>query len=184
MNRIRVFYQKLKTFLWKKMHSPVDYARRIGVNFDEGLHIYGDVRWGTEPWIITIGKNCHITDGVRFLTHDGGVLLFRDLVPDLELTRPITIGNNVYIGTASIIMGGVSIGDNVIIGAGSIVTKDIPSNSLAVGVPARIIKTADEYFKKAQLESLHCGNLLGEQKDRRLKEIYGYTGSSRGIYEF
>ena len=94
--------------LWKKTHSPVEYARRIGVNFGEGLHIYGDVRWSTEPWIITLGRNCHITDGVRFLTHDGGVLLFRDEVPDLELTRPITIGDNVYIGTASMIMGGVT----------------------------------------------------------------------------
>lgn len=152
--------------IWKKTHSSVEYARRIGVNFGEELHIYGDVRWSTEPWIITLGRNCHITDGVRFLTHDGGVLLFRDKVPDLELTRPITIG------------------DNVIIGAGSIVTRDIPSNSLAVGVPARVIKTTDDYFRKAQCESLHCGHLTGEKKDIKLKEIYGYQGSSRGIYEF
>ena len=81
-------------------------------------------------------------------------------------------------------MGGVCIGNDVIIGAGSIVTRDIPCNSLVVGAPARVIKTADDYFKKAQRESLRCGNLHGEQKDRRLKEIYGYTGSSRGIYEF
>lgn len=94
---------------WRKNHSSVDYARRIGVNFGEGLHIYGDVHWSTEPWIITLGKNCHITDGIRFLTHDGGVLLFRDRVPDLELTRPITIGDNVYIGASSIIMGGSSL---------------------------------------------------------------------------
>ena len=170
--------------IWKKTHSSVEYARRIGVNFGEELHIYGDVRWSTKPWIITLGRNCHITDGVRFLTHDGGVLLFRDKVPDLELTRPITIGDNVYIGTASMIMGGVTIGDNVIIGAGSIVTRDIPSNSLAVGVPARVIKTTDDYFRKAQCESLHCGHLTGEEKDIKLKEIYGYQGSSRGIYEF
>lgn len=184
LKKLSNIFRKIKSTIWKKFHSPVDYARRIGVNFGEGLHIYGDVHWSTEPWIITLGKNCHITDGVRFLTHDGGVLLFRDRVPDLELTRPITIGDNVYIGTSSIIMGGVSIGNDVIIGAGSIVTRDIPSNSLVVGTPARVIKTADDYFEKAQRESLHCGNLHGEQKDRRLKEIYGYVGSSRGIYEF
>ena len=52
----------------------------------------------------------------------------------------IVIGNNVWIGDRVSIFGGVSVGDNVIIGAGSIVTHDIPSNSIAVGAPAKIIK--------------------------------------------
>lgn len=177
-------FRKLRGLIWRKTHSPVQYARRIGVSFGEGLHIYGDVKWGTEPWIISLGNNCHITDGVRFLTHDGGVLLFRDIAPDLELTRPITIGNNVYIGTASIIMGGVHIGNNVIIGAASVVTRDLPDNCVAVGSPARVIKSTKEYFEKAQKDSLHCGDLCGIEKDLRLKEIYGYRGNSKGIYEF
>ena len=50
------------------------------------------------------------------------------------------IGNNVLIGNGSIILKGVKIGDNVVIGAGSIVTNDIPSNSLAFGNPAKVIK--------------------------------------------
>ena len=55
-------------------------------------------------------------------------------------TAPVSIGSNVLIGAKAIIMPGVTIGDNVVIGANSVVTKNIPSRSIAVGVPARVIK--------------------------------------------
>ena len=100
----------------------------------------------------------------------------------MEITKPITIGDNVYIGNNVIILPGVNIGNKVIIGAGAIVSKDIPDNSVVVGVPARIIKTADEYFEKIQRESLHLGHLKGREKDRALMKYYGYQGSSKGIY--
>lgn len=168
---------------WIRRKNPVLYAQKIGVNFPkDGLYIYGDVCWSTEPWIITIGKNVHITDGVKFLTHDGGTLPFRRLVPDLEITKPIVIGNNVFIGNNVIILPGVTIGNDVIIGAGAVVSKDIPDNSLAVGVPARVIKSADDYFDKLQKESLHLGHLTFKEKDDALKEYYGYKGESKGIY--
>ena len=55
------------------------YAEKVGVNFTKGsLFLYGDIAWGTEPWLSTLGKNVHITDGVRFETHDGGSLLYRN----------------------------------------------------------------------------------------------------------
>ncbi len=92
------------------------------------------------------------------------------------------IGNNVYIGNNVIILPGVTIGNNVIIGAGAVVTKNIPDNSVAVGVPARVIKTADEYLEKIKKESLHFGHLKGQEKDRALMEYYGYKGGSKGIY--
>ena len=146
------------------------------------VHLYGQVAWGSEPWIITLGSNVHITDGVRFLTHDGGTLLFRHRVPDLEITKPICVGDNVYIGNNVIPLPGVTIGNNVIIGAGAVVSRSIPDNSLAVGVPARVIKTTDEYFNKIQNESLHLGHLTGEEKDKALRSYYGYEGNSKGIY--
>lgn len=146
------------------------------------MHIYGKVGWGSEPWIITLGDDVHITDGMKFITHDGGTLLFRKYVPDLEITKPITVGNEVYFGNNVIVMPGVNIGNKVIIGAGAVVTKDIPDNSVAVGVPARVIKTADEYFEKLQKESLHLGHLKGQEKDQALMEYYKYEGNSKGIY--
>ena len=174
---IRAIYRLMLSKL-----NPIKYAQKAGVNMRGEVFVYGRVAWGTEPWIITLGNNVHITEGVRFLTHDGGTLLFRDKVPDLEITKPITIGDNVYIGNNVLLMPGVNIGNNVIIGAGAVVTKDVPDNSVAVGVPARVIKTADEYFEKIQKESLHLGHLKGEEKDIALKKYYNYKGNSKGIY--
>lgn len=124
----------------------------------------------------------YITDGVRFITHDGGTLIFRKNVPDLEITKPIVVGSDVYIGTNVIILPGVTIGNKVVIGAGAVVATDIPDNSVAVGVPARVIKTADEYLEKLKKESLHLGHLKGQEKDKALMKDYGYKGNSKGIY--
>lgn len=170
----KLIYSKLK---------PIKYMEKVGVNFPRGeVKLYGKVAWGSEPWIITLGSNVHITDGVKFITHDGGTLLYRHLVPDLEITKPIVVGDNVYIGNNVIILPGVKIGNNVVIGAGAIVSRDIPDNSVAVGVPARVIKTADEYLEKLKLESLHLGHLKGQEKDKALMKYYGYKGNSKGIY--
>lgn len=180
---IRRIYRKLYALIIGKI-NPVKYAIKIGVNFKDPstVKIYGKVGWSTEPWLMTIGNNVHITENVRFVGHDGGTLLFRHLVPDLEITKPITVGDDVYIGNNVLIMPGVTIGKKVIIGAGAIVSRDIPDNSVAVGVPARVIKTADEYFEKIKKESLHLGHLRGEEKDRALMKYYNYQGTSKGIY--
>ena len=82
---------------------------------------------------VYIGDNAH-----------GGMSLDEASIPptrrNLVSKGEIRIGNNVWIGDKVSIFGGVSIGNNVIIGAGSIVTHDIPSNCIAAGMPARIIK--------------------------------------------
>ena len=58
--------------------------------------------------------------------------------------KPVTIGNDVWIGMRSIIMPGVTIGEGAVIGAGSVVTKNIPPYSIAVGTPAKVIKTFEK----------------------------------------
>lgn len=92
----KTFYRNVYRVVYGKFH-PIEYAKKIGVNINGNIRLYGKVSWSTEPWIITIGDDVYITDGVKFLTHDGGTLLFRKYVPDLEITKPITIGNHVYI---------------------------------------------------------------------------------------
>lgn len=88
------------------------------------------------PERIHIGHHVHITEGVLILTHyldtssEGIRWTFGD----------VYIGENVFIGTQSIISKPCSIGNNVIIGAGSVVTKDIPDNEIWAGNPARFIK--------------------------------------------
>ncbi len=58
----------------------------------------------------------------------------------IEIGKPVKIGNNVWIGGSVTVLGGVTIGDNCVIGAGSVVTKNIPSNTVAVGNPCRVVK--------------------------------------------
>ncbi len=178
---VRKIYRTLyKSFMVKFNH--VKYAKKIGVNMGNNVHLYGTIWWGTEPWLITLGDDVYITNGVKFITHDGGTLLFRDSIPDLEITKPIKLGNKVYVGNNVIFLPGITVGNNVIIGAGAIVTHDIPDNSVAVGVPARVIKTIEEYLDKLKRESLHMGHMNGEEKDKALREYYGYKGKSKGIY--
>lgn len=88
---------------------------------------------------IVIGADCQIGPNVQLLTpiHPIEPQPRRD---KLEAARPITIGDNVWLGGGVIVCPGVTIGDNVVIGAGSVVTRDIPANTIAVGNPARVIR--------------------------------------------
>ena len=75
--------------------------------------------------------------------------MLRDEHPDIDIVKPIRVGNNVYFGYGCIVLPGVTIGNNVIIGAGSIVTRDVPDNTVSVGIPAHVIKSTDEYAVSA-----------------------------------
>lgn len=88
---------------------------------------------------ITIGADCQIGPNVQLLTptHPIDPAMRRD---KLEAAQPIVIGDNVWLGGGVIVCPGVTIGENTVIGAGSVVTRHIPSNVVAVGNPARVIK--------------------------------------------
>jgi maltose O-acetyltransferase len=89
---------------------------------------------------ITIGEDCQIGPNVQLLTPT------HPLEPEprrdkLEAAKPITIGDNVWLGGGVIVCPGVTIGDNSVIGAGSVVTKDVPAGVVAVGNPARVVRS-------------------------------------------
>jgi maltose O-acetyltransferase len=101
---------------------------------------------------IRIGEDCQIGPNVQLLTptHPVDPQPRRD---KLEAARPITIGDNVWIGGGVIVCPGVTIGDNSVIGAGAVVTKDIPANVVAVGNPARVIRTIED--EEAEHDASH-----------------------------
>lgn len=88
---------------------------------------------------VTIGDDCQIGPNVQLLTptHPVEAQPRRD---KLEAARPITIGDNVWLGGGVIVCPGVTIGDDAVIGAGAVVTRDIPPGVVAVGNPARVVR--------------------------------------------
>lgn len=98
--------------------------------------------------LISLGDNVVIASDVTFVCHDVMNIMFNYIEDDSTsfYCAPINIGNNVFIGSKSIILPNVNIEDNVIIGAGSIVTKDIKSGSVVAGAPVKKIGDFNNIF--------------------------------------
>lgn len=168
---------KLFTVPFKHLYAtlwPVAFARKIGVRMNGKVTIYGSsyAMFSAEPYLVTLGDNVYISLGASFVCHDGSTLPFRKDIKDLEIAGEIIVGNNVFIGKNAMILHNVTIGDNCIIGANTMVTKDVPSNSVVAGNPARIIKTVTEYLESAQKRSLKIGHLTGKEKVYAYKKIF------------
>lgn len=149
------------------------WERAISLGFGDATsiyqnsYVYGDVKVGEHTWIgpytildgsgnLTIGSYCSISAGVHIYTHDtvewavsGGKSTYK--------YAPVEIGDCCYIGSQTVISKGVNIGKQSVIGACSFLNKDIPPNSIAVGIPCRVIgkvivdeqgKVSFEYSRK------------------------------------
>jgi len=168
---------KIFTVPFKMLYAqlyPVGYAKKLGVTMKGSVTIYGSSykMFSTEPYLVTLGDNVYISLDARFVCHDGSVLPFRKDIPDLDITKRIQVGNNVFIGMGALILPGVTIGDNCIIGAHSVVTKDVPNGTVVGGNPAKVLKQTSEYLQKAKENSLHIGHLIGKEKVKKYKEIF------------
>lgn len=130
-----------------RLTPPEAYARRLGVRIGRDCRI-STRSWGSEPWLIEIGDHVHVTSGVSFVNHDGGVWVFRNEMPDFYVFGRIRIGDNTYIGNDTMILPGVTIGADCVIGARSLVNKDVPDGTVAAGVPVRLVSTTAEYKAK------------------------------------
>ncbi|MDF7822999.1 sugar O-acetyltransferase [Pontiellaceae bacterium B12227] len=91
---------------------------------------------------ITIGARTLFAPNVQLYTA-GHPLSAKERAEELEFGKPITIGKDCWLGGNAIVLPGVTIGDRVVVGAGAVVTKDIPSDCVVAGNPARIVKTLD-----------------------------------------
>lgn len=133
----------------------------VGTNFKRLNSVILDP---SHCWLIEIGNNVTLAPRVHILCHDASTKTW------LNYTRigRVEIGDNVFVGAESVILPGVKIGSNVVIGANSTVTHDIPSDSIAVGSPARVIGGIDDFIakNKSQMEKSVC---YGEEFTLRRK---------------
>lgn len=152
---------------------------KVGKNFGR---LNGVILDPSHCWLIEIGDNVTMAPRVHILAHDASTKTFLDYTK----IGKVTIGNNVFIGADSVVLPNTRIGNNVIIGANSTVTKDIPDNSVAVGNPAKVICTLDDYLnrQKEQMKTAPKygdeytlrGNVTEEKKIQMQNEIEGIIG--------
>lgn len=117
-----------------------DFWCDYGYNIEIGDNFYSNHNCVMlDPAKIIFGNNVFVGPNCGFYTA-GHPINVQERNAGLEYAYPIKVGNNVWFGGNVCVMPGVTIGDNVVIGAGSVVTKDIPSNVIAVGNPCKVLK--------------------------------------------
>lgn len=144
---------KLKSIIGQNIRKyKINKLRKKGLKIHSDCRITGKVGFGSEPYLISIGKRVTLTDGVQFITHDGGTWVFRNRLDCREINRygKIEVFDNCFIGFRSIILPGVKIGPNSVVAAGSVVTKNVPPDTIVGGNPAKPISNLEEYIKKSR----------------------------------
>lgn len=159
----------VRRLLWRFYSSErkIRILRQQGCSIGANCQLIGNVDFGSEPYLVSVGNHVRFSDGACITTHDGGVWVLRYLdsaLCDVDKFAPVVIGDNVHVGMGAVIMPGVTIGSNVVIGARAVVTRDIPDNSIAVGVPARVIESVDDYREKALPKLVHTKELSYKEK--------------------
>lgn len=162
---------KLVTFPVKYVFAglyPNFYARLIGVRAKGRFKVYGNsyYTFGAEPYLVTLGDNVLISREVNFICHDGASLIAKQQYPEMDVVKPIQIGDNVFIGLGVTILPGVTVGNDVIIAARSVVTKNIEDGIIIAGSPARKIGKTEDKIKKSLENSTGLGNLKRSQKEK------------------
>ena len=151
--------QTIRMCMIRTAAGRAEYLKKVFYHVGEGCTVM-DRKIPLYPELISLGDNVHIAPHVLLTTHDiTHKMLNRKLEREgcgekalNEKVGCIRIGDNVFIGSGTRILGGVSVGSNCIIGAGSLVIRDIPDNCVAAGVPARVIGSFEDYLERRRQE--------------------------------
>lgn len=145
-------------YFWarRSRESIISYYRSKGVYIGRDVYVKDPKFLSIDisrPSLIEIGDHVFLHKGLRILTHDYASWVFVNSLDDfIPSSGRVKIGNNVWFGENCTVLKGVNIGDNCVIGYGSVVTKNIPSNSVAVGIPAKVICSIEEYYVKRKVQ--------------------------------
>lgn len=174
MNLIKRVLEKIKyLYAIRTSSNFISYLRGKGVRIGDNCFFQSPktaVVDKSRPLLVDIGDHCYFLENFTLLTHDNVSKVFGPIWHDfLPSSGKVSIGNNVYFARNCTVLKGVSIGDNCIIGYGSTVIKDIPSNSVAVGTPAKVVCSIEDYYLKRKKESL-------SEAFKLAKIIYKKTG--------
>lgn len=170
---------RLRVYLIFDGIKRTDYIVKKNIFYSVGSNFFFQPRkLPSDPKLIKFGNNVTVASDVTFINHD---LIYRTLnflgngKYYNYYSKPIEIGNNVFIGSNTTILPNIKVGSNVIIAAGSIVTKDIEDNTVVAGNPAKKICTFDELVLKRENENSklvseenieECWRIFNEEKHR------------------
>lgn len=177
MNYIKEFVYRLRgEYTTEKL---IRMGMKVGTNF---TRLNGVILDPSHCWLIDIGNNVTMAPRVHILCHDAST---KNFLGYTKIGR-VTIGDNVFIGTETVVLPGVTIGNNVIIGANSTITHNIPDNVVVAGTPARVISTLEDYIEKERkkMQQGPCydetytlrDNVSMELRVRQKEELEGKMG--------
>jgi acetyltransferase-like isoleucine patch superfamily enzyme len=167
------FFKKIQ----RRFMSPTRYRKyliNIGVKIGNKGWFPRSSDFGSEPYLIKLGDDVIVGQRVSFITHEPGTMVFYHQLGDkhLDLYGPIVVGNNVIIGQEAMILRNVTIGSNVVIGARSVVTKDLPSDGIYAGIPAKFICTTSEFYEKHHQNFVDLKGMSPKEKRVLLENMF------------
>lgn len=161
------YYRKVKK--WDNAQIRLHHLRRCGMQIGERTYIFSDTLETAEPYLVTIGNDVMIADGVRFTTHDASASYY--LPSSSDIFGRIQIGDHCFIGMGALILPGVTIAQDCIIGAGSVVSKSfMEPGSVIAGNPARKICTIEQLRDRNKAYALNTWGLSFQEKKAYLEK--------------
>lgn len=149
---MRLLRKAYYLLMQKKRNRYLEGLKKRGLQLGRDVQIIDDFFFDpSHCFLISIGDNCVICPNVRLIVHDASTKGF------LGYTKigKIDIRENCFIGDSTIVLPGVTIGPNSIVGAGSVVSRDVPPRSVAVGNPAKVLFSLEDYLHRIKERSEH-----------------------------